>query len=583
MGERFDAIVIGSGLGGSSAAAHLAAVGQRVLLLERYSVLGGSSHVFRRQGKWEFDCGVHYVGDCGPGGQVPTLMRGLGLDDRIEWLPLDPSGFDTIIGPGLELRTPVGWDNYLANLLATFPGEERGLRRFVSVIRKLGESVDRSRTPASNLGFAKAMAAAGTAAPFAMTPYISLLVACGLKPATIMALSVQCGALASTPLSVTTAMQAGFFGNYVGGGAYYPKGGGQMLVAGFAEVIRGHGGTIRTNAKVERILLENGKVSGVELAGGERITAPVVVSGADIIRTYTDLVGLRNLPFAQLQRVKRWRMSHPLINGFFGIDLDLSTAPNSNYFAIPTWDDAGSLWSLQRLSSAVVGGRGHADGAAWAREFAKRQPMFVQSSSRRDPSNRRAAPDGHATVEVQTITPYDPKLWGFGGYDVATGEYRADRTYREVKKIVLDAMLERMEQAFPGSSSKVRWSELATPATQERFVGNSGGAPFGLAMGPSQSGPFRPGVRTPIPGLFTVGTSTRWGPGTEGAMLSGQHAAGAILGRDLARETHEGAVLADPSRLTPWGSDFDPLAFSRGYGSKDHTVDEDAQAAPMLG
>lgn len=580
MGERFDAIVIGSGLGGSSAAAHLATAGQRVLLLERYSVLGGSSHVFRRQGKWEFDCGVHYIGDCGPGGQVPTLMRGLGLDDRIEWLPLDSSGFDTIIGPDLELRTPFGWDNYLANLLATFPGEEKGLRRFVSVIRRLGEAVDRSRTPSSNLEYAKAMAAAGAAAPFAMTPYISLLVACGLKPRTILALSVQCGALASTPLSVTTAMQAGFFDNYVGGGAYYPKGGGQMLVAGFAEVIRSHGGQIRTNTEVDRVLVEGGKVTGVRLTSGEQIAAPVVVSGADIIRTFTDLVGLQYLPFVYRQRVERWRMSYPLINGYFGIDLDLSHAPNSNYFAIPTWDDAGSLFSLQRLTRQVVAGRGHADGATWARDFAERQPMFVQSSSRRDPSNQRAAPAGHATVEVQTLTPYNPKLWGFAGYDVGSGEYRTDRTYREVKKIVLAAMAERMEQAFPGSSSKVRWSELATPASQERFVGNSGGAPFGLATGPSQSGPFRPGVRTPVQGLFTVGTSTAWGPGTEGAMLSGQHAASAILGRDLARETHDGAVIADRSRLDQWGPDFDPLDFCRGLGGKIHANDENVQTPP---
>jgi all-trans-retinol 13,14-reductase len=108
---EFDSIVIGSGLGGSSAAAHLAAVGQRVLLLERYSVLGGSSHVFRRQGKWEFDCGVHYIGDCGPDGQVPTLMRGLGLDDRISWLPLDADGFDTVRGPDLEFRAwPADFD-----------------------------------------------------------------------------------------------------------------------------------------------------------------------------------------------------------------------------------------------------------------------------------------------------------------------------------------------------------------------------------------------------------------------------------------------------------------------------------------
>ncbi|MGL6236444.1 MAG: phytoene desaturase family protein [Segniliparus sp.] len=561
---QFDAIVIGSGLGGATAAAYLAAAGQRVLLLERYSVLGGSSHVFRRQGKWEFDCGVHFIGDCGPEGKVPTLLHGLGLDDRIEWLPMDADGFDTIIGPGLELRTPFGWDSYQANLLATFPGEARGLRRYVSVLRKLGEAYDRSLSPSSKTEFARALARSGTAAPFAMAPYISLLLACGLKPRTILALSVQSGALATTPTRIATIAHAMYLQNYAAGGSYYPKGGGQMLVAGLAEVIRSHGGQIRTNTGVERILVESGRATGVRLDGGQRVFAPVVISGADTIRTFTDLVGLEHLPLAYRQRVKSWKMSFPMINGYFGVELDVSATPNSNYFAIPTWEDTTSLLSLLRLERQVARAKGQPDRVSWAREFARRQPMFVQSSTRRDLSNRRSAPAGHAAIQVQTIAPYDPGLWGFDGYDVRSGEYRKDKTYLEVKKIVVDGMLQRMEQAYPGSSSNVRWCELATPATQERFVGNSGAAPFGLECLPRQIGLLRPGVRTPVRGLFLVGTNTAFGPGTEGAMISGQHAAGAVLGRDLASEVQAGAVIADPSRLASWAADFDPLDECRG-------------------
>ena len=253
-------------------------------------------------------------------------------------------------------------------------------------------------------------------------------------------------------------------------------------------------------------------------------------------------------------------MSRPLINGFFGVEIDLSSAPNANFFAIPSWDDATSLLKLERFTRTVMGGKGFPDGASWAREMAARQPMFVQSSSRRDPGHAAAAPAGHATIEVQTITPYDPALWGFGGHEVEAGSYQEEAAYQEVKKIILDGMLERMEQAFPGSSTQVKLAELGTPATQERFVGNTGGAPFGLEVRTSQIGPLRPGVTTPVPGLFLAGTSTGWGPGAEGAMLSGRQAASAITGRDLSAEVRAGAVLTDATRLRAWPSAFDALA-----------------------
>ncbi|MET0197072.1 MAG: NAD(P)/FAD-dependent oxidoreductase [Rhodococcus fascians] len=562
QGQRdFDAIVVGAGLGGLSAAAYLAAVGQQVLLVERYTTLGGSSHVFGRRGQWEFDCGVHYMSHCAPGGIVDDMMKGIGLDDRVSWLPMDQSGFDRIVAPGFELATPVGWDAYLTSLLDTFPAEKRSVRRFHGILRRIGEAHDRNDMDTA-AGVARWAGRAGRAAPFMALPYVATLAACGFFPRTTLALSVQCGALGSSSSVLPTAAMAGFFQDYVGTGSFYPKGGGQVLAAGYAEVITANGGKIRTNSEVETITVVDNIATGVRLRGGEVIKANTVVSDADIIKTYTDLIGLDRLPRRFARKVQRWRMSRPLINGFFGVEIDLSDSPNSNYFAIPNFDDATSLRSLMAFDRTVMSAENAQSGEHWARQVAARQPMFVQSSSQRDPSNFRAAPTGHATIEVQTITPASARLWGVEGYGIESGEYRSADDYHEIKKIILDGMLERMEQAYPGSSSKVKLAELGSPQTQTRFVNNTAGAAFGLQSSLTQVGPFRPGDTTPIQGLFTVGTSTAWGPGTVGSMLSGVHAAGTIVGRDLVAEIRSGAVVSTAT-LPSWGSDFDPFSVTR--------------------
>ena len=105
----WDAIVIGAGLGGLSTAAFLATNGLRVVVLEQNQVVGGCSQVFRRAGnRYEFDVGVHYIGDCAPGGTVDRLLHGLGLEDRIEFTELDPDGFSTDHPAGGHLPCPEG-------------------------------------------------------------------------------------------------------------------------------------------------------------------------------------------------------------------------------------------------------------------------------------------------------------------------------------------------------------------------------------------------------------------------------------------------------------------------------------------
>ena len=138
--QRWDAVVIGSGLGGLACAAYLCAAGRRTLVLEAHYVAGGNSQVFRRsrQGRhYEFDVGIHYIGECGQEGSITRILRGCGLEERVRFRPLDPDGYTTLVFPDFTFRIPAGWETYRARLLATFPAEAAALGAVLDVFEEV--------------------------------------------------------------------------------------------------------------------------------------------------------------------------------------------------------------------------------------------------------------------------------------------------------------------------------------------------------------------------------------------------------------------------------------------------------------
>jgi phytoene dehydrogenase-like protein len=83
-----------------------------VLVLDRHYVAGGNTTVFHRPG-YQFDVGLHYLGDCGPDGYIPRILRAAGVEDVV-FRELDPDGFDTLVFPDFIFRVPKGIENFRA-------------------------------------------------------------------------------------------------------------------------------------------------------------------------------------------------------------------------------------------------------------------------------------------------------------------------------------------------------------------------------------------------------------------------------------------------------------------------------------
>lgn len=547
---QFDAIVVGSGLGGLACAAYLSAAGKRTLVLEGHSLAGGNSQVFRRtvRGRaYEFDVGIHYIGECDREGLITRILDGVGLAERVVFRPLDPDGYSTLVFPDLRFRIPAGWDRYRARLLETFPGEAEALGRVVDALREVatqGRRLQNDECSAAEL-FSRPTAFA----KWGLRPVTELFAAHGLSEAAQAVLLGEQGDYAVRPSKTPTVMAAGLTDHYMRG-AFYPEGGGQVLAARLIEAIRAHGGELRTRAPVARIRVEGGRVAGVELAkSGERIDAPIVISNADLKRTVLELVGAEHFPDAFLERVRAYRMSLPLFTTYLDLDLDLVAqgAPNTNWWIWGSTDLEGIYEELEHGRMPDV-------------------PLaYLTAATLKDPTNRHATPPGHTSVQIMTLVPREYATFGMaeGPHDAGSNRYHRDPEYRRRKAALIEQLLETAEQVLPGLREHVVWKEAATPLTQERFTHSTGGTSYGIEAATDQVGPLRPGAETALPGLYLCGASTASGHGIANVLRSGVVAAGAVLETDLLALLRSGRRLGDPSRLPPLRPDWDPVPASR--------------------
>src|ERR1017187_3139890 len=134
IADSWDAIVIGSGIGGLATAALLAKhAGQRVLVLERHYTAGGFTHVFRRPG-YEWDVGVHYIGQVNdPVSPVRAVFDHL-TDGRLQWHAM-PDVYDRVILGGREYEFPSGAERLRDRLKDYFPLEGRAIDGYFRAVQ----------------------------------------------------------------------------------------------------------------------------------------------------------------------------------------------------------------------------------------------------------------------------------------------------------------------------------------------------------------------------------------------------------------------------------------------------------------
>jgi len=270
----------------------------------------------------------------------------------------------------------------------------------------------------------------------------------------------------------------------------YPKGGYQALADAFATAFENSGGTLTLRTRVKRIIMEGGRATGVEIGGGRRIQADRVISNADIMLTFNDMVGREHLPKGYMERLERRKIATSAFYVYLGVDLDASKLNFDRVTVCP-------FVEMERLN-----GHMHDPENCY---------FWIEIPTRHYPA---LAPEGKHIVVLAAVAYHDDLAsWGL------ETDSRRGASYQAIKERVAESLVHQAERVIPGLSQHILVKEVATPATIARYTLNRGGASMGWDQTPEDA--VKPGQVTPIRQLHLVGQWTYPQGGVPGVVGSG--------------------------------------------------------------
>lgn len=495
--DTWDAIVIGSGIGGLVTASQLALKGARTLVLERYLIPGGSAGSFERRG-YCFDVGASMIFGFGDSGTTNLLTRALGdVGETVATIP-DPAQVHYHMPNGLDIAVPRDYGSWLEQLISRFPREASGIRAFYGSCRQVFDCLN--SIPLRSLEAPRYLAGAFMQHPLACLGLSRWLpVNAGdvaqrhiRDPELLRFIDMECYAWSAVGADRTPMINAGMvFSDRHVGGVNYPKGGVGTIARQLVRGLERHGGAIRYRSRVTRILLDRGRARGVELASGERLLGRRVISNATRWDTFGSLVGEEHLP----RRERVWRRRYKASPSFLSLHLGVKRE------AIPP----GSHCHHLLLDN-------------WERMEAEQGTLFVSIPTLLDPG--LAPPDRHI---VHAFTPSHQSQW----------QGLSPSAYRHRKQEAAERVLERLAALWPGLAAAVEHREIGTPLTHRRFLGRSQGS-YGPIPALRLPGLLTmPLNRTAVGGLYCVGDSCFPGQGLNAVAFCGygcSHRVAADLG-----------------------------------------------------
>lgn len=484
LDESYDAIVIGSGIGGLATAAILAKKGQKVLVLEKHYTAGGFTHTYSRKG-YEWDVGVHYIGSVHKKTSVLRRIFDFVSDGQLQWESMGPV-YDRIHIGDEAFDFVAGARPFRDKMVAYFPDEADAIDAYIKLVHKANQSaslyyLERTLSPWLARHLQKYLTRSFQS--FSSRTTEEVLRELTSNTRLISVLTGQWGDYGLPPAASSFAMHALVARHYLSG-ASYPVGGSSSIARFILPVIERAGGQVVTGAEVTEILVEDNQALGIRLKDGRKILGRKIVSAAGVIQTYSHLLPAETIQKHGLdQRLSTIKPSMAHVGAYIGLKATAEELglEKTNLWIYPDEHHNENMKAFQA-------GENH--------DF---PVIYISFPSAKDPLWSKTHP-GKSTIEIVAPAPYD---W-FRAWENTEWQKRG-KDYDALKDTITEKLLHALYQKLPQLKGRIDFVELSTPLSTSYFSNYSRGEIYGIDHNPARFDENWLRAQTPIRNLYLTG------------------------------------------------------------------------------
>ena len=494
--EKYDVVIIGSGLGGLVSAIILAKEGKSVCVLEKNNQYGGNLQTFVRN-KTIFDTGVHYIGGLSKGQNLYQYFNYLGILEDIELKKLDEDGFDLITfdDDAVEYRHGQGYENFIKHLVEQFPDEEVAINTYCDKLRETCNEF-----PLYKVKLGKPYYDNTEVFDLFAKDYIDSITT-NKKLRAVLGGSnlLYAGEADRTPFYV----HALSVNSYIES-AYRVVNGGSQITKALLRRLREAGGHTFKRHEVVDFGVEDGKIVSVTTEQGKKIKGDIFISNIEPKLT-VKMVGEEHFRKSYVSRIESIESTIAAFTLYLVLKPGTFKYLNKNYYH---HKNPATVWDVHNYTQED-----------WPKAYMV--SMGVKKSSDEFGDNLAAM----TYMNFDEMKPWEDT------FNTAANQNDRGQTYEEFKAQKEEQFIVELEKKFPNIRNCIQAVYSSTPLSYRDYIGCNRGSMYGYVKDANNSLKSFVSARTKIKNLFFTGQSLNM-HGILGVTISGVVTCSLILGSE---------------------------------------------------